>query len=514
MAYERKREVVYSKKDYNRDSYNFSLAEKGKRPFDLSAFKRLMVHDLVTNTDILRTHKIGGFSVEKIREALERPMNHPNLLIDVSNYLMGVSTFYARLCNYFGKMGLFNYNIDVYDVKEDRLTDKDAVDAFRNSYLAVCGEFEKMNFRHEMEKIMNVLPVEDVFYGLLFEDTTDFFILKLNPSMCKICQVQDGVYNYKINLTGINPIYISGYPEYLQRAYLDFKDRKGYKDGWYIPPADKQICLKFNESSLSPLPMMLALAGDIMDLDIYKQLKLQKARVDNYKAIVIEIPIDKEAVDKPLLTDETLSFFAELNRENMPDDLGLIHAPGSAEAVSFKDNANSTNNLSDAVKNLYDNAGVPSQVFNSNASGTALKLAIENDAALIYALYRQVERYFTRLIKLRKYNKTAYKFAFRIQDSTVFNRYDVADAMLKASMNGLAFKIDYGVALGKSPARQLGALFLENDVLKLQERLIPLATSYTSSGDDIGGRPTNESRGEDLSDSGEQTAESEANDNR
>ena len=501
MAQERKREaVLYSEKDYRKDKSNFSLAEKGKRPFDLSSFKRLMVHDLVTNTDVLRTYRIGNYPIEKIHEALERPMNHPNMLIDVSNYLMGVSTFYMRLCNYFGKMGLFHYNIDVYDVKEDRLQSKDAQLAFQSSYWNVCGEFEKVNFRHEMSKIMSVLPVEDAYYGLIFEDSTDFFIHKLNPSMCRICQVQDGVYNFKMNLTGIDPLLIGSYPEYVQRAYLEFRDGKAYQNGWYIPPADRQVCFKLNESTIYPVPLLLALAGDIMDLDIYKQLKLQKARVDNYKAIVIEIPIDKDAVDKPLLTDETLSFFAELNRENMPDDLGLIHAPGTAEAVSFKDNANSTNNLSDAVKNIYDNAGVPAQIFADSTSSAALKLALENDAAIIYAFYRQCERYFTRFIKLRKYNKTAYKFALRIQDSTVFNRYDVADAMLKASQNGLPFKIDYGVALGKTPSRIIGALFLENDVLKMHERLIPLATSYTSAGDEISGRPTNESLGEDIGD--------------
>ena len=97
-----------------------------------------------------------------------------------------------------------------------------------------------------------------------------------------------------------------------------------------------------------------------------------------------------------------------------------------------------------------------SELFNSGSSGTAFKLSLENDAAFIYGFYRQCERYFTRFIKLRKYNKTAYKFALRIQDSTVFNRFEVADAFLKAAQNGEPFKIDYGVALGKSPSRQLG----------------------------------------------------------
>lgn len=510
-----KTKVIYSQLDYAKDIKNFEDMEAGKKPLNLSTFKRLMIHDLSTSTDVLRSRKIGPHTLENINNALQNPSNNSNVLIDVSRYLMNVSQFYMRLVNYFAKMGLFNYTIDTYDVRSWELNSEEKLNKLRDSYMNVCSEFEKMGFKHEMSKIMSVLLVDDVFYGLIFEDTTDFFILRLNPSICKVKQVQDGIYNYKIRLDGINPLEIASYPDYVQKAYLDYRNHENYFDGWFIPPADRQVCFKLNETTLYPIPLLLGLAPDILDLDVYKKLKLQKARVDNYKAIVIEIPIDDDAVDKPLLTDETLAVFAEMNKANMPDDIGLIHAPGKAEAVSFKDNSNSTNNLSDAVTNLYDNAGVSSEMFNGGSSGTAFKLSLENDAAFIYAFYRQCERYFTRFIKLRKFNKPAYKFALRIQDSTVFNRYDVADALLKASQNGLAFKLDYGVALGKSPSRQLGAMFLENHVLKLHEEFIPLQTSYTATGDgNSTGRPTNESKGLDLSEEGEATQDSDANQNR
>lgn len=510
-----KTKVIYSKLDYDRDSKSFDQAVDGKSRLDLGAFKRLMVHELCTNTNILQSYKIGEYSIERIQAALNNPASHSNMIIDVSRYLMSISAFYMRLNAYFAKMGLFNYNIDIYDVKESELNTDEKITKLHDSYASVCAEFEKIGLKYEMSKIMSVLTVEDVYYGLIFEDNTDFFILRMNPSICKIKQIQDGIYNFKIRLSGINPLEISSYPAYVQQAYLEYRNHDDYFDGWYVPPAEKQVCFKLNESSLYPMPLFLLLVKDILDLDVYKKLKLQKARVDNYKAIVIEIPIDEDAVDKPLLTDETLAAFAEMNKANMPEDIGMIHAPGKVTAVSFKDNTNNANNLSDAIKNIYDNAGVSSELFNSGSSGTAFKLSLENDAAFIYAFYRQCERYFTRFIKLRKYNKTAFKFALRIQDSTVFNRYEVADAYLKAAQNGQPFKIDYGVALGKSPSRQLGSLFLENNVLKLHEKYIPLATSYTSTGEDVtGGRPTNESKGLDLTEEGEITKDTDANLNR
>ena len=51
--------------------------------------------------------------------------------------------------------------------------------------------------------------------------------------------------------------------------------------------------------------------------------------------------------------------------------------------------------------------------------------------------------------------------------------------------------------------------------MKLHEEYIPLATSYTSTGEDVaGGRPTNESKGLDLTEEGETTKDTDANLNR
>lgn len=508
-----RKQVIYSNSDYKRDEKAIKNAEAGKKPLDLSAFKRLMVHDLCCNTNILNTMKIGAYSIEKIHDAIKNPQSHSTILLETSRYLMTVSAFYMRINNYFAKMGLFNYMIDVYDVKIDELNTEEKQKKLRDSFFAVCSEFEKINLKHEMQKIMDVIIPEDVFYGLIFEDNTDFFILKLNPLICQIRQIQDGVYNYRIRLSGINPLEIGTYPDNIKQAYLDYHHNRDYFDGWYIPPADQQVCFKFNSSILSPVPFMIALVKDIFDLNVYKKLKLQKARVDNYKAIVVEIPIDEDAVDKPLLTEDTLGVFAEMNKANMPEDIGLLHVPGNAEPISFKDNANTTNNLSDAVENLYDNAGVSNEMFNGGSSGTAFKLSIENDAAFIYAFYRQCERFFNRFIKMRKYNKPAYKFALHIQDSTVFNRTDVADSFLKASQNGLPFKMDYAVALGKSQSKLMGAAFIEKDVLHLQDYLVPLSTASVTEDASVG-RPTNESKGLDLSDEGEKTSDAEKDLNR
>lgn len=505
--------VTYSQQDYEKDLQSIENVKEGTSRLDWSAFRRAMIHELVTRIDRYPKSSFGHYSVEQMKKAIKHPAKHGKILIDISREMMNIP-IYKRIVEYFANMGLFNYNIDVYDINEEYLRKNDNIVKFRNSYSTVCSEFEKINIKHEMSKIMKTILVEDVFYGLIFENNSDFFILKLDPRFCRIEQIQDGIYNFAINMSTIDPLSISSFPDYFQQAYIDYYKELAPKKHWYVPPADKQICIKFDETVPYIRPFLIGLMEDLLDLDVYKKLKLQKARVDNYKALVFEIPIDEDTVDKPLLTDETLEAFAAMNRENLPEDVGMIYSPGEAQAVSFKDNANTTNNLSDAVNNLYDNAGISKEMFNGGSSGTAFKLSIENDAAYIYRVYRQVERYFNRFIKLKKYNKPHYKFAIRIQDSTVFTRQEYADALLKASQNGLPYKIDYAISLGKTPSKVMGSLFLENEVFCLQDKLIPLSTSYTMTGTEEGGRPTNESKGEDLSIEGEKTADTDANLNR
>lgn len=502
----KKTKVLYSAEQLKRDENKIAEAEQGKSPLDYSAFKRLMIHDLCANTDIISSNRIGLYSLEQIQNAISNPSSNSAILIATSRYLMSVSSFYMRIVMYFAKMGIFNYSIDTYGLKENQIK----IDDYLNSYSNLCAQLEKMNLRHEFSKIMDVLPVDDVYCGLVMEDKKDFFFLHVPLHLCKIVQIQDGVYSFKVNLSGIDPLDIGGFPNWLQQAFLDYRNKKQYSDGWYTPPADKQICIKLNESNYYPFPLMIMMAKDIFDLDTYKNLKLQKARVDNYKAIIIEIPIDKNTVDKPLLTEEILGVFAEMNKENMPDDVGLIHALGEAEAVSFKDNTNNTNNLSDAIENIYDSSGVPSVVFNGGKTSTALKFSVENDSALIYRLYRQFERWINRFIKIRNFNKAAYKFAVRIQDSTVFNKDTVSDYYLKAAEHGLPFKVDYAISLGLTPSRMMGNTYCENIALKLHENLIPLPTSYTQSSEDVG-RPTNEADGKLLSESGEITKDTDGN---
>lgn len=501
---------IYTETDYKNDQNRFDKSMKDGK-VDWANFSRLMTYELCTNTSIIENGCIGDINMRDVEMALKHPKQGWKILCELSSQLMRISPHYFRMNNLYSNMALFCWWIDLYDVKETA-----KVENIKKTYSALAAKLESMNLKHEFSKIMKVIPYQDIYCGLVFENQSDFFFQQIDYKICKLYQIQDGLYNFAINLTQIDATNLDAYPDYVRQAYIDLKDgniNPNISGHWYEPPADRQICLKLNSQWTFPYPILIGLIKDILDLDVYKKLKLQSARTDNYKAIAVEVPIDENTVDKPLLTPETLGVFAEINRESMTDDIGLLHTLGSgATPISFKDSNNTRNNVSDSVDEIYNSSGISREMFNGSSSGTALTFSVENDSGFIYGLYRQVERWTNRWIKIRRYNKPNFKFFFYLVDVTIFNRDNVSKRYREAVSLGVTCIDRYLATLDMSPSRTLGGFITHHDIFKFNENFKPLQTSYNSSIEsNEAGRPTSESKGEILDESGEKTKDLDSN---
>lgn len=501
--------VAYSKNDQQHDEEVFNRSIENNK-FDYSSFRRLMIRDLCMNSEIIETGYIGDIRLEDAREALKHPHSGWRTLMRVSEQLMMISPHYFRLNSLYTNMALFCWGIDLYDIHENY-----NVTTLKKKYNALAAKLDNMHLKYEFSKIMKYLPYQDIYCGLVVEDDESFFFQKIDYRICKLHQVQDGLYNFKINLTAINTKELNAYPDYVQDAYLKFIEGEE-KCNWYMPPPEKQICIKLNSQWTTPYPILIGLIKDILDLDVYKKLKMQSARTDNYKAIMIQVPIDPTTVDKPLLTPETLGIFADINRENMSDDIGMIHTLGSdAEPISFKDSTNTTNNVSDAVDELYNASGLSQELFNGSSSGTAVTFSVENDSGFIYGLYRQFERWMNRYIRLNKFNNSKFKFYFYLLDITIFNRDNVTKRYKEACTLGVPVVDKLLATLDMTPSRTLGSYVVHNEIFDYYNKFIPLSSSYNASVDSASneaGRPTNAEKGELLDIEGEKTADGEKND--
>ena len=507
MSQEEKTEIIlYSKDDYKRDEKSFTYSEQNNKPVNWSAFSRLAINDVCLKSQVLENGYIGRVSLEDIEFALKDPRRRWRTLVRASIELMHISTHFYRLNTMFSNMALFQWWLDLYGVKENANPK-----TIKKAYTNLSEKLEVMNLKHEFSKIMRVLPYKDIYCGLVAESSTDFFFVEIDFRICKLYQTQDGLYNFAIDLGCIDKSKICAYPDYLQDAYESY--RNGEIDHWYVPDSDKQICIKWNEQWTYPFPFLIGLVKDILDLDVYKNLNLQSARTDNYKAIMVQVPIDKNTVDKPMLTPETLSVFADINNSNLPDDVGMLYTLGSdGESISFKNSSDTRNKVSDAVDSIYDTSGINKIFFNEGTSATAVKYSMENSCGYIYKIYRQFERWLNRFIKIRKYNKSNYKFAVSILDSTIFNRDDVSKRYKESISMGATVIDKWLASMDMTPSKVLGSYIVHQDIFDFHNNFVPLQTSYNSSTDDKGGRPSAEENGDTISDEGEITKDKERND--
>ena len=85
---------------------------------------------------------------------------------------------------------------------------------------------------------------------------------------------------------------------------------------------------------------------------------------------------------------------------------------------------------------------------------------------------------------------------------------------MKDAQYGVPVKSAIAASLGLNPPNMSAMLYMENEILKLHDNMIPLQSSYTQSSDNEGGRPTAEENGEEISDSNENTREHDSNASR
>ena len=151
--------------------------------------------------------------------------------------------------------------------------------------------------------------------------------------------------------------------------------------------------------------------------------------------------------------------------------------------VSKTSNDNAVSSVEKSLTNIYSEAGASPQLFGTE-SNLSLETSINNDMALMMTFARKLDKLMTFIIN-DKFGNSNITFKYTILPITFYNERDYANDALKMANSGYSFVLP-ALAMGLSQ-RELGNIKdLENDVLDLKEKLIPLSTSYTESGNSPG----------------------------
>jgi hypothetical protein len=154
-------------------------------------------------------------------------------------------------------------------------------------------------------------------------------------------------------------------------------------------------------------------------------------------------------------------------------------------------------------------AGVPQLLFSSGDNGSiGLAKSIINDENVVLGCLYQVERWINKF--LMGFNNSLCKFRINMPEVTKYNRDTLTQTYLSNAQAGMPVKTQLSAVLGLKPSANTSMLFMENEVLKLNDKLIPLQSSHSPTSDNKGAPLKNES---DLTDKGAITRDTETNKN-
>ena len=162
------------------------------------------------------------------------------------------------------------------------------------------------------------------------------------------------------------------------------------------------------------------------------------------------------------------------------ENLSVLTTYADVDAIVSKTaNDNSLNSVDKALTNIYAEAGSSSQLFGTD-SNLSLSTSITNDMALMMVLARKLENFITSVVNAR-YGNANITFSYKILPISYYNQKEYVETSLKLATSGYSFLLP-AIAMDITQ-RELGNLKdLENDVLNLKEKLVPLSTAYTETG--------------------------------
>ena len=359
-------------------------------------------------------------------------------------------------------------------------------------YYNALDYVEKMNLPVFLTDCATRALIDGCYYGVIVQlDKQNFSVLDLPSGYCQtrykdlngddLIEFDVSYFNSIVDLTAKEQA-LASYPKFIRDAYKKWQKQKS-SNSWVIIPSDIGICFPFFDGR----PLFLSVIPASLEYDDAIQTEQDRDAEEIRKILVQKIPHlqDGRLLFEPDEAAEMHAGAVGMLKGNK--NISVLTTYADVDAVVSKTTGESTSKTLEQIeKNIYAQAGVSGQIFSSTGSST-LDASIKNDIALMMYLANKFSRFITNSIN-RIYGNTNITFKYQILPVSIHNMDKFVDQSFKLSGSGYSYLLPV-VALGLSQRDIVNLKELENDVLKLGEKLIPLSSSYTQSSDNPTGRP-------------------------
>ena len=460
---------------------------------------------------------ISAINKEELKRWIKNVGGNEKNLRNTARYLYYRSNIYYRLVNWYASMFCLDCRkiTPNYDITKEA-TDSTAKEILR-SYSNTLNCLDILNVQNNMYEALVTVFREDVYYGLLLSDDKGSFFYQLDPDECVI----DGKYFYgcygfsvdmskwrntqKQNLMNMigEPV-VSMYKEY----------EKDTTQKYVHCPAKYSVCFKFRTDTFNMnippfLPLFLQLAGleDLVDI------QAEADALAIYKLIYMPMEVlsgARNADDFEVSPDLATQYFQKMiDSGQIPENIGKAVIPGKElKTIDFEKSVDKdTNSVEISSNQILQTAGGGAVINANKITSTAAFLAwlkAETEFA-ISPLIPQIDGFVNLQLSYMMTKPSKVKHF----ECSVYTRDELAEKMLTSCQYGYSNRLAYGTLIGVSEKEQLAQIYLETEVLKLQDKMIyPLSSSFTTSNDGYTpetGQGAPEKDADDLTESGDRT---------
>lgn len=265
------------------------------------------------------------------------------------------------------------------------------------------------------------------------------------------------------------------YPREIVTWYNKYK-AGNVKKCWCYIPSDIGICM----SMLDGAPMFLNIIPAALEYEEAKALDRERNLEEIRKILVQKIPHMQDGgfLLEPEEAEELHIGAVDMMKNNK--NLSVLTTYADVDAIVSKTaNDNSINSIDKSLLNIYAEAGSSSQLFGTE-SNLSLATSINNDMALMMTFAQKLDTFITSIVNER-FGNANISFNYKTLPITHYNKEDYIDNGLKLANSGYSYLIP-ALAMDISQKELSDLKDLENDVLKLKDKLVPLSTAFTETG--------------------------------
>ena len=474
----------------DRDFRLVSAKESPQTSLDLN-FNKIKVGGVTLRDDVfLNTDYRKFYRKPRVRrEDVERAIENQDVfaLRELSNYWFVKSGIYARLCRYMAY--LYRYDWFVVPILYD---EKIKVEKVVEGWYKSARLLDNCDLKQTFGEIALDVIKDGCFYGYTIQQKNAAYIQKLPYKYCRSRYKLNNRPVVEFNLKYFDENFsdityrtkiIKMFPKEIQKAYLSYKrgtlkkDFNGDDTGWFV--LDPAFAIKFSINN--DIPLFVAIIPKLIDLEEAQDLDKDKMKQQLIRLIIQEMPIDKNG-DLIFDVDEAQALHnnaVKMVGDAVGIDVLTTFADVKVEDLADHGNVSSVDQLDKVERTVYNEAGVSQMQFNTNGN-LALEKSIANDEATMTALLLQFENYAEGLLK--PFNKNINRLQYKVQmlPTTIYNYKELSKLYKEQTQIGFS-KLLPQVALGQSQSVVMATAIFENDMLHLEEIMIPPMSSNTIS---------------------------------